>query len=240
VFLNPALSTALDRIGERAADVRLAFTPGAMPRFDDVANGAPSSTVTLDPLSTAPPDGAYFIVRGNDNEPLYTRNGSFRIERGILVDARGNPVLGARFTGAPLGELRVDPVDEALGRAAGARIESDGTLWYARTAIDPRSGQREPQRVAVGRVALARFPAGSKLRSSTGESFAAPPSVVPHTGFAGEEAFGALQPMRRERSGVDLDESLARLKAAYVAFDALAAAEAAKGKLGKTAMDLLK
>ena len=46
--------------------------------------------------------------------------------------------------------------------------------------------------------------------------------------------------MRRERSRVDIDESLMRLKEAYLAFDALQAAEAAKGHLGKTAMDLLK
>ena len=46
--------------------------------------------------------------------------------------------------------------------------------------------------------------------------------------------------MQRERSRVDVDESLARLKDAYLAFEALQAAEAAKGRLGKTAMDLLK
>ncbi len=46
--------------------------------------------------------------------------------------------------------------------------------------------------------------------------------------------------MRRERSRVDLDASLARLKDAYVAFDALAAAETAKQRLGKTAMDVVK
>ncbi len=46
--------------------------------------------------------------------------------------------------------------------------------------------------------------------------------------------------MHRERSRVDVDESLIRLKEAYLAFDALQAAEAARAHLGKTAMDLLK
>lgn len=46
--------------------------------------------------------------------------------------------------------------------------------------------------------------------------------------------------MRRERSRINVDESLARLKDAYLAFDALQAAEAAKAHVGKTAMDLLK
>jgi len=46
--------------------------------------------------------------------------------------------------------------------------------------------------------------------------------------------------MQRERSRVDLDQSLARLKEAYVAFEAMQAAQTARGRLGKTAMDLLK
>jgi hypothetical protein len=46
--------------------------------------------------------------------------------------------------------------------------------------------------------------------------------------------------MHRTRSGVELDESLIRLKEAYLTFDALQAAETAKGHLGKTTMDLLK
>jgi hypothetical protein len=33
MFLNPAMSAALDRIAERAADVRRAFTPGALPNL---------------------------------------------------------------------------------------------------------------------------------------------------------------------------------------------------------------
>ena len=69
---------------------------------------------------------------------------------------------------------------------------------------------------------------------------ASPAGVQPRIGVANDGAFGALTPMRRERSRIDVDESIARLKEAYLAFDALAAAEAAKARLGKTTMDLLK
>ncbi|MFZ1017842.1 MAG: hypothetical protein WAN39_08235, partial [Candidatus Cybelea sp.] len=68
----------------------------------------------------------------------------------------------------------------------------------------------------------------------------APPGVDAQFGEAGRDGFAALEALHRSRSRVDVDESVARLKEAYIAFDALQAAESAKGHLGKTAMDLLK
>jgi hypothetical protein len=64
--------------------------------------------------------------------------------------------------------------------------------------------------------------------------------VQPQLGIPGDANFAALQPMHRERSRVNLDESLVRLQDAYIAFDALRAAEQAKAHLGKTTMDLVK
>jgi flagellar basal body rod protein FlgG len=237
VFLNPTIGAALDRIAERAADVRRAFLPGAVPAHDDVA-AAPSSEFTLDPLSVAPPDGAYFITSDSRGRPAYTRDGSFALRDGRLVDAAGAPVCGLR--GGTLVELRADPVDVALGRVNDPRIEPDGSFVYQRSTLDPRSGTRESQRVLVGRLALARFPAASRLESSDGDRLSAPPGVPAQTGLAGDGNFARLAPMQRERSRVNLDESLVRLDDAYITFDALQAAEAAKGHLGKTAMDLLK
>ncbi len=240
MFVNVSLSAALDRIAERAADVRRAFTPGAIPQHSDVATSAEQSDFTLDPLSVAPPDGAYFMTIDARGRTEYTRDGTFAVTGGRLVDARGLPVLGRRTAGGPLSELRVDPVDAALGRITNARVEADGNLVYPRVAIDPRSGKRMASDVVVGRIVLARFPAGTKLGSADGRSFVAPSGVVPSTGFAGDDAFEALAPMHRQRSRIDLDASLMRLKEAYVAFDALAAAEKAKHRLSKAAMDVVK
>lgn len=240
MFLNPTLSAALDRVAERAADVSRAFTPGAVPQRDDVATAAPSSRFTLDPLSVAAPDGAYFIVADSRGRAAYTRDGSFALRDGRLVASDGAPVLGIQAPGAAPAELRVDPIDAALGRIGQPHIEPDGSFVYRRNAIDPRTGAQNAQRVIVGRVALARFAAGTRLDQGDPNRFLARSGEAPRIGLAGDGSFPQLVPMQRERSRVDLDESLARLDEAYLAFDALAAAEAAKGHLGKTAMNLLK
>jgi flagellar basal body rod protein FlgG len=234
------MSAALDRIVERAADVRRAFTPGAEPQRDDVATSAPSSGFTLDPLSVAAPDGTYFVVNDSPGHVAYTRDGAFALRDGRLVTADGAPVFGIRAPGAELTELRGDPVDVALGRIGQPHIEPDGGFVYQRNTIDPRSGARSVQRVVIGRIALARFPAGTRLDQSDPNRSVAPPGETPQVGLAGDGSFAHLATMQREHSRVDLNESLARLDDAYLAFDALAAAEAAKGRLGKTVMDLLK
>jgi len=240
MFLNPALSSALDRISERAADARRAFTPGAVARNDDVALAQPGSDYTLDPLAVCAAAGIYFVTRDQNGATAYTRDGSFALREGRLVDNTGRAICGLKMPDRDLCELRIDPVDEALGRAIDPRIEQDGSLVYRRVAVDPRSGVRESQRVVVGRIALARFPAGTRFVSTDGSDSVAPAGVSPQIGAAGEASFSPLATMRRERSHIDVDESLARLKEAYLAFDALQAAESAKGHLGKTVIDLVK
>jgi flagellar basal body rod protein FlgG len=239
MFLSSNLSLALDRIAERVADVRRAYIAGAVPAHDDVATPSATSTFTLDPLAVAPPEGAYFVAE-EQGQRVYSRDGSLSLHGGALVDSGGRPIWGVTSRDTALRELRVDPVDEALGRVSDAAIERDGTLVYRRATVDPRSGARESQRVVVGRIALARFPAGTRLESSDGSHMVPPSGASPQFGLPCDGKFGALAPMQRERSRVDVDEGLARLKDAYLAFEALQAAEAAKGRLGKTAMDLLK
>ena len=239
MYLSDPLCAALDRISERAADVRRAFAPGAQPSFGDVASPEPgASSFTRDPLCAAPPGSAYFAV-ATARGTAYTRDGRFALRGDRLVDERGDAVLGTRARGDALAPLRIDPVDAALGRALDPRVEADGTLSYSRVAIDPRTGARERQRVVAGRLALARFPPGTRLQGD-GVVLQPPEGVVAHTGAPADGSFAPLLPMHAARSGVDLDASLARLKDAYVAFDALQAAESAKGRTGKTAMELLK
>jgi flagellar basal body rod protein FlgG len=240
MFLNSSLSGALDRIAERADDVRRAYTPGAVPQYDDVATPSTATDFTLDPLAVLAPDGAYFITNDDRGRRAYTRDGSLAVRDGGLVDADGRPILGLRTPGTPYAQLCVDPVDYALGRVRDAHVDRDGSFVYFRETLDPRSGNRESQRVVVGRIALARFPAGTRLETTDGSHGVAPPGVAAQAGLPDDGSFGALVPMRRERSRIDVDESLVRLKEAYLAFDALQAAEAARAHLGKTAMDLLK
>ncbi|MHB8146927.1 MAG: hypothetical protein ACYDGM_06665 [Vulcanimicrobiaceae bacterium] len=240
MLVNPATIAALDRISARAADVRMAFTPGAVPANDDVATTRARARFDPDPLCIAAPPGDYFITGDERGHTLYTRDGALTIARGALRGRDGQPIFGYAGGSGTLGALSLDPVDAALGRITGAHIERDGSLVYARSVIDPRTGAREEQRVMVGRVALARFPAGTKLQRTDASHFVAPSGSIPHVGRPADANFGAVEPQHRQESRVDIDRALARLKDAYLAFDALAAGQTAQWGLGKTAMDLVK
>jgi len=239
MLINAAMENAFERIAQRAGDVQRAFTPGAVPQFSDV-QAPPSSRPSLDPLSVAPPPDAYFLIIDGRGRSAYTQNGGFAVRDGLLVEADGSPVLGFSGASAAPAELRCDAVDVALGRVKNLRVDVAGALSYDRSAIDPRTGTRRSERVIVGHVALARFPAATRLPPAAGDGFLAPPGVVPHVGRAGDGNFGNVAPMREESSRIDFDLSLDRLDESYVSFDALQAAQKAEGSLRKTAMDLLK
>jgi flagellar basal body rod protein FlgG len=195
---------------------------------------------TLDPLAVSAPEGAYFVTRDELGGTAYTRDGSFSLRDGALVDAGGRAVCGVAAAGETPRGLRADPVDGALGRVREAHIERDGSLVYQRETVDPRSGMRESQRVVVGRVVLARFPAGTRLAVDDAGESTTPPHVTPELGLPGDANFAPIVPQQRERSRIDIDQSLTRLKDAYISFEALQAAEAANAHLKKTAMDLVK
>lgn len=230
--------TALGRIERRAEDVERAFTPGATPSFDDVGR-AETSFPTLDPLCVAPPEHAYFVERAEAGERRYTRDGSFTFRNGTLCTADGHAVLGYTSAGA-LTEIRLDPVDVALERMRDARIASNGDVEYDRAVVDPRSGMPEAQHVIAGRIALARFVAGARLAEDASGALGAPPGIEPHVGAPGDGNFAAIVPMRRESSGIEIDESIDRLRIAYREFDAMQAAYQAQYGAAKSAMDLVR
>ena len=240
MIVNSATSEALEYINERAADVYRAYTPGASSAHGDVMRDNLQSHAVFDPLSVAPPNDAYFVTTDDRGRKLYTQNGNFRVVNGTLVGENGCPILGTTASKSALSELRLDSIDSALGRIQGLQVEADGSLSYTRSSIDPKSGARQNERVVVGRVALARFPAGSKLSPIDAERALAPVGIVPHLGRPSDGNFAALQAWHESESRIDIDKSLDRLNDAYMAFDALQAAHKAQGSLSKTAMDLLK
>lgn len=234
MHVSPAAAAAMTRIAERARDVERAFGPGARPEFDDAAR-AETSYPTLDALSAVAPEGAYFAVREPSGRVAYTRDGSFTLRDGVLSTRDGSTVLGVS-RGRQLTDVAVDPVDFALGNARDARLDRSGALVFNRRVVDPRTGAGESVRVVAGRVALARFPAGTRL-SSDGE---APAGVTPSYGLPGDGVFSALVTMRREGSGIDIDRGLDRLRTAYRQLDAVQGALAAQYRFDKTAMDVVK
>jgi hypothetical protein len=228
--ISPAVSAALERIDARASDVYRAFTPGARPAFDDVAR-AQTSYPEEDPLSVAPPERAYFIERGASGELRYTNDGSFAVREGVLCARDGSLVLGYSAS-RKLREIRIEPVDLALGRTSGLHISADGSVVYERSVVDPRTGTLERRTIVAGRIALARFPAGTRLP--------APDGVKPQIGAPADGDFEAVAPHRRESSAIDIDAGIDRLRLAYLDFDAVAAAYRARYDEAKSAMDIVK
>ena len=155
MFISASTERGLDAIASRAADVRRAFTPGAMPTHSDVATPGSASRFSLDPMSVSAPGNDYFVTTDERGRMGYTRDGSLRLEHGVIVGSNGRPVFGMNADGT-MRELRVDPVDEALGRLNNLRVAGNGAVEYDRSVVDPRSGARESTKVTVGRLALAR------------------------------------------------------------------------------------
>lgn len=239
MMIANAAMRALDDIAARERDVLQSYAPGAIPERTDVA--APAGfTRTMDPLCAAPPPEAYFVTRDDRAQLLFTQDGSFALRDGELVDAAGRPVLGYSGASQTLAPLRVDAVDAALGIAANARVESDGTVGYDRETIEPSTGQHHLQKSILGRLALARFAPGTKMQPIDPQHAAAPPGILPHIGKPGDGNFGALIPYARSNSGVDIDLGLQQLQEAYLALDAIRSADQAQRGVEKTAMDLLK
>lgn len=238
MLISGAITRNLEEIAARESDVMRSYTPGALPQFDDAAQ-ASGTNPSLDPLCAAPPPDAYFVTSAN-GKLTFTRDGSFSIRDGAIVDSQGDAVVGYAAPNSVAAPLRVDAADYALGFAQSAHIGVDGTIAYERTTIDPRTGGSSVQTITAGRVALARFAAGTRLQPADAGRVTAPPGVLPHLGTGGDGNFGELQPFARERSGIDIDRGLDLLQEAYIALDAVRAAAVVRAGTEKTAMDLLK
>ena len=233
---------AYERVLSRAHDLREAFRAGSVPLNDDVRT-APQVIASSDPLSVVPPPGAWFVTRGADGVRAYERDGALALDGGVLRTRGGADVLGyphgdARGT-VPV-PLRIPDTDRALGRGTDARVEPDGTVAYTRAAIDPRTGARGVERVVLGRIALARFPAGTQPPRVDGARVAAPPGVVPHLGTPADGTFPTVATFSRDAGTIDIATGVARLDEAYRAFEAMGAVMRARAGVQKTAVDLVK
>jgi|GEM_PF-425176 len=243
-MLNPASLDALARIAARANDVLSAYTPGAMPTHTDVMAAPQTPDFAASPLSVVAPDGGYFLVQNRDGSRAFSRAGDLQIRDGVLSAPDGAPVLGfagpSRTPGGVPQTLKLPDADRLLGRTADARIESDGSFVYTRPAIDPRTGERTSERVVIGTLALARFPAGTQAARIDATHVSAPAGVSPHIGTPSDGTFAGLATYSRDRSRIDIDAGLQKLQEAYLAFGALRAAMNARGSVEKSAMDLVK
>lgn len=239
-MIDPAVSAGLTRIEQRERDVVRAFEPGFVPERDDVAR-APQIVPSADPLGVVVSPGAYVVTPDASGRLTYSRDGAFALAGGELRSGDGRPVLGfAVGDRTKLVPLRADPYDVALGRVANARVDRDGTFGYERSAVDPRTGERRIERIAVGRVALGRFPAGSQPERLDSTHVGPPTGARPQIGVPGDGSFAPLVTHARDLGRVSIVAGLDKLREAYVAFEALRAANHTRGGLEKTSMDLVK
>ena len=241
-MIAAATAEALGRIAARAQDVARAYTAGGFANSHDV-NAPRAPEYATDPLSVAAPPNAYFVTAGANGSRSFTRDGGFTLDGATLRGADGSAVLGypggdARGT-LPV-PLTLPANDVALGRCTNVRVESDGTLSYTRDSIDPRTAERGVERITAGRIALARFPAGTQPVRLDERHVGAPQGIPPHLGTPADGTFSGLATYARDTGTIDVDTSLAKLSEAYRAFSALAAANKARGGTDQTAMDLLK
>jgi hypothetical protein len=152
--------------------------------------------------------------------------------------ALGYPA-GAAVNAAPQ-RLTIDPVDAALGRVDDAHIEADGTLAYLRTVIDPKTGKPSKERVTAGRVALARFPAGTQLQRVSPTHAVAPSGVAVMVGKPSEGVFGTLATQSRDAGSIDFEAGLDQIREAFLALDAMSASGQVEARESKVAVDLIK
>ncbi|HZO93328.1 MAG TPA: hypothetical protein VFB22_06120 [Candidatus Baltobacteraceae bacterium] len=233
---------AYERVAARAEDLQDLYRSGALPRNDDVRT-APHVVPSTEPLDVVPPPDAWLVIRGSDGKRAYVRDGELRLDDGVLRTRDGADVLGypgGDARGAVPVPLRVPETDRALGRARDARIEPDGTIAYTRAAIDPRTGARGVERVVLGRVALARFPAGTHPQRLDATRAAAPAGVVPHLGTPADGTFPMLAASSRDAGSIDVIGGVARLDEAYRAFEAMGAVMRTRAHADKTAVDLVR
>ncbi|MGH7714877.1 MAG: hypothetical protein ACREML_02660, partial [Vulcanimicrobiaceae bacterium] len=238
--VNAGIAKAAEVVDQRAEDLRMVFMGGAQPNFADALRPE-RAELTADPLSVVLPPGA-FLVAGETARPTYTRDGALEVRDGALTTSSGTPVLGFLDgdTSGVARALSIEKNDALLGRASDIRIEPDGVFGYARRVVDPGMGESHVERVVVGRVALARFPAGTRLERVDTTHVRAPLHVVPFVGSPNDGTFLSIETQRRALGRLDSDVAVSRLQGAYLALRALGATERCQNAFARGAFDLLK
>jgi hypothetical protein len=243
-MINPGPAQALAELATRAQEMLHAYEPGYETSDDQIRSATLArSEPALDAMSVAAPEGAYLVGTDRSGKPFYSRDGTLRVEGQHVGWPDGSSALGYP-TGSAAGSapqrLRIDSVDAALKRVQDPHVEADGSVVYTRTTVDPKSGKPQKERVVVGVLALARFPAGNAVVPLSASRIASPPGVTPALGAPGAGTFGALTPKARDLGSVDFEAGLNQLREAFLALDAMSATARVDDRDAHAAMDLIK
>jgi hypothetical protein len=243
-MINSGPAAALSELATRAQEMLHAYEPGYETQDDEIRSATLSRPKPdNDPMSVSAPEGSYFMGTDRAGQSFFSRDGSFKVEGANVTWPDGSAVLGFpanAAAGAKPQPLRVDAVDAALGRAGDPHVEADGSVVYTRSVVDPKTGKTNPENVALGKIALARFPAGTSLPRVADHRVAVPPGISPTIGKAGDAAFGKLDTKSRDLGSVDFEAGLNQLREAFLALDAMSASDRVSDKDAHVAMDLIK
>jgi hypothetical protein len=243
-MIDGVTSRALDRLDARMEDLSNQYEPGYIPTLDDDnKTSGPRAVASLDELHTTAPQDTFYVCVDAQGRRFYTRDGAFDLQESALRTKDGSSVLGF-LPDAPAGSspqaLGVDPIDAVLGRASDAKIDADGTFEYSRKTIDPRTGAAKSERVVVGRLALARFPDGTRITAADGVHATAPAGVEAMLGVPKSDSFRGLVVHSDDRGGIDIQAGLSHLRESFLAFNVMQSAQNAHGHTDQVAMDLIK
>ena len=243
-MINSGPAQALAELATRAQEMLHAYEPGYETTDDQIRSATLArSEPALDPMSAAAPEGAYFMGVDSKGASFFSRDGSFGVQGTNVTWADGSRVLGYANGAAPDGApkpLKIDAVDSALHRVGEPHVEADGSVAYTRTTVDPTTGKSRDERVVAGRIALARFPAGSAGQPLSAHRLAQPAGVAPVVGSPDSAPFGKLTPKARDLGSVDFEAGLNQLREAFLALDAMSATSRVDDKDAHVAMDLIK
>ena len=139
-------------------------------------------------------DGDGFFVATLNDKPVYTRCGA------LVLDAERRVCLALAD-----GTARVEPGITIPAEAREIQVSANGTITaLVKLGIEP---------VAVGQLAVARFPSPSRLRPAGGTLLSATDrSGTAEIGVADEGGRGVIQQGCLEQSNVALDEVLAEIE----------------------------
>ncbi|PID54080.1 MAG: hypothetical protein CSA58_05360 [Micrococcales bacterium] len=149
-------------------------------------------------------NGDGFFTVQNGNQEMYTRAGSFSLDRdGNVVTLQGDKVRGyapGAAAGDPLTDLQIVLDDPTNGKLESFTIGPDGVI----TGVYANGTRQE-----VGTLAIARFanPAGLEKAGNSLYRVSANSGVAgtnPETGKPGEPGFGTITTGALEMSNVDL------------------------------------
>ena len=232
-MIDAATADALSRVASRARDLLQGYRGGFEPVAGDATIRGTAAAPSLDPLSVVAPQGTFFVTRTPDGTPLLTRDGAFGFVDGELRASDGSIALGTSDATKTLTAAAHRSPRRCPRPCLRTAHRSRWQRLLLRSAVDPRNGERRDERVCIGRLTLARLPAGTLPERVDATHVRAPRGVLPLVGRPADGTFAPLDIARSRFGAPQPGRRLQRLQEAYLSLEALLSAHHARGTTEK-------